>query len=45
MLEILKFIFSEWYIFWGTLLLIVVIGDAIADIISAIRGTKHKKEK
>ena len=28
MLEILKFIFSKWYIFLGTLLLIIVIGDS-----------------
>ena len=33
MLEVLKFIFSEWYIFFGTLLLIGAVGGVIGEII------------
>ena len=33
MLEVLKFIFSEWYIFFLTLLLIGVVGEIIGEII------------
>jgi hypothetical protein len=38
MLEILKFIFSSFWIFIGTLCLIPIIGAAVAMPIAAIRG-------
>lgn len=37
MLEVLKFIFSEWYIFLGVIILIGVVGEVIADIISSFK--------
>jgi len=43
MLEVLQFIFSEWYIFFGTLLLITVSGEAISDIVVSLK-TNYRKE-
>lgn len=40
MLEILKFIFSEWYIFFGVIILLYVIGAMIEDIITTIKKDK-----
>ncbi len=38
MLEILKFIFSSFWIWLGTLMLVAVIGQAIAAAVLALRG-------
>ncbi len=38
MLEILRFIFSEWYIYFGTIILICCIGESVAEIVQAIKG-------
>lgn len=40
MLEILKFIFSEWYIFAGVLLLIGTICEGIGYIAKSFKGKK-----
>jgi hypothetical protein len=40
MLVILNFIFSKWYIFFGTVILIEVIGDSIATIIRSFKADK-----
>lgn len=36
MLEILKFIFSSFWVFAGTVVLVAVTGDAVQGIVSAI---------
>lgn len=41
MLEILKFIFSDFWYFAGTLVLITVISSGISKIIFAIRNKKY----
>ena len=43
MLEVLKYIFSEWYIFIGFIVLIGIIGDTIKEIASVF--VKNKAEE
>ena len=40
MIEVLRFIFSEWYIFFGVLVLLSTIGEIVESIISAIKTRK-----
>ena len=40
MIELLRFIFSEWYIFFGVLILLSTIGSVVEGIITAIEDRK-----
>ena len=40
MMEVLRFIFSEWYIFFGVLILLSTIGSIVERIITAIEDRK-----
>ena len=40
MMEVLRFIFSEWYIFLGVLILLSTIGSIVERIITAIEDRK-----
>ena len=40
MIELLRFIFSEWYIFLGVLILLSTIGSVVERIITAIEDMK-----
>lgn len=40
MLEIVKYIFSDWRIYIGILFFIIVLGEVIADIVSAFKNKK-----
>ena len=40
MIELLRFIFSEWYIFLGVLILLSTIGSIVERIITAIKDRK-----
>ena len=40
MIELLRFIFSEWYIFLGVLILLSTIGSIVERIITAIEDRK-----
>ena len=38
MLETLQYIFSSFWIFWGTVILIYTIGTSIAMVVAAVSG-------
>lgn len=40
MIEVLEFIFSEWYIFFGVLVILSVIGEIIESIVNTIKDKK-----
>ena len=42
MLELFRFIFSEWYIFFGVIVLLSVIGNVIEGIIIAIEDRNRR---
>ena len=43
MIDVLKFIFSDFWIWLGTVVLVGVFGSAVASVLLAVRGNREAK--